>query len=667
MREKIKFKTKKALWGLAVISACIATLEGILFYHGDKFGSLFFRILLVLQNSINAFAFKPSISIKDAISFMEASPTILNIIVSYLYGIAVFTAPYCTIAAVYKLLEHIFRFLLVTKAHKNDEHIVIFGYNEDVKVLLNNAIALQPKMSDKQKHIRFRKPKYCIHIVEPDGISPEENFKLTKKGYFVHQFDFRNASCDELDELLNQTSVGKARFILLMEDSSIQNFSLLQMFRLSGTEEEKVNVLKNAKIFCRCEDNGVERLIADYFDNGQDKEQGAWYDLELFSFPEYQVRAMYADTPLYTYYDKSELPIASWDINLLIIGFGKIGQQALLQAMNNGVIHGENKIRIDVVDYNIKEKAGIFSNCFSDEMFEMCNDFFKMRSVVSDGSFEVHFHNLDVRYRQFHSLINEMAQQCNYVVLTLPDTTTAMHCALELEEAFAKYEKNNVPIIMRMDYDKRVAEYVTNNQKTFGNVKIMKDRKKLLTLDDIVNERIDRKAKEYNFFYNSIKIGIQNGNKVNPKSAEKLWNNLAIFRRDSNRAAANHENVKARFVEKILAEYGENKEEQICDLVGSKGKLLRYISEGWLLGCEPEQLEQAFRDNRFGYEMVKMEHRRWNYFMLSRGWSLGERSDIKRTNPYIMPQEELMKKDIMICQYDLMYLLAEYKRTEEKN
>ena len=122
VKEKTKFKARKALCVLAIISTCIATMEGLLFYNSDEYGNLFFRLLLVLQNSIYAFAFRTTISLKDAMNFMDTNPTFLNMVVGYAYGIAVFTAPYCTIAFLYKILERLFRLLLVTRVHNDDEH-----------------------------------------------------------------------------------------------------------------------------------------------------------------------------------------------------------------------------------------------------------------------------------------------------------------------------------------------------------------------------------------------------------------------------------------------------------------------------------------------------------------------------------------------------------------
>ena len=71
---------------LSIASFIIATLEGFLFYDNEN---LFFRILMIIQNSINTFGFKPSISLLDAMNLMETKTTILYTVVGYAYGIAI--------------------------------------------------------------------------------------------------------------------------------------------------------------------------------------------------------------------------------------------------------------------------------------------------------------------------------------------------------------------------------------------------------------------------------------------------------------------------------------------------------------------------------------------------------------------------------------------------
>ena len=66
--NKRRFVSKKLLMFLAVGSFLAAVFEGILYY---RYSNVFFNALLILQNGISAFMFKPSISLSDAMQFTE--------------------------------------------------------------------------------------------------------------------------------------------------------------------------------------------------------------------------------------------------------------------------------------------------------------------------------------------------------------------------------------------------------------------------------------------------------------------------------------------------------------------------------------------------------------------------------------------------------------------
>ena len=122
---------------LAAVSFLIATLEGAIYYESY---APFFRVLLVMQNSINAFGFKATVTIKDAFAFMKDNTSAFNRSVAYAYGIAVFTAPYCTLSFIYKFLERLLQFIIFFRRNKNCRHVVVFGYNDDVRAMLKNMI-----------------------------------------------------------------------------------------------------------------------------------------------------------------------------------------------------------------------------------------------------------------------------------------------------------------------------------------------------------------------------------------------------------------------------------------------------------------------------------------------------------------------------------------------
>ena len=97
--NKSRTRTNRLIFLLAVLSFLIAALQGAIYY---KNYAPFFRILLILQNAINAFGFKATVTIKDTFAYMKDNPTSFNTSVGYAYCIAVFTAPYCTISFIYK-------------------------------------------------------------------------------------------------------------------------------------------------------------------------------------------------------------------------------------------------------------------------------------------------------------------------------------------------------------------------------------------------------------------------------------------------------------------------------------------------------------------------------------------------------------------------------------
>ena len=303
------------LFLLAVISFLIATAQGIIYYQDYD---SFFKCLLVLQNSINAFGFKASVSINDTISFMEDNRSALTQCVGYAYCIAVFTAPYCTLSFVYKILGRLLRFIILFRRRRNYRHIVVFGYNSDVKAMLNNN-----KSSLK---------KTCIHIVTTELIGSEEIYRLNRAGYIVHYADILKAAESELHTLLAKTHIELATNIILFESSSIRNFSLLQLFRLNDSDsDERIRLAQGAKVSCRCEEEGIGRLIAEYYNNAAGTD--ACYDLELVGLPELQIHKMYSDHPLHTVYKDTDKPLKDWTVHLLVAGFGQLGQQAVLQAV----------------------------------------------------------------------------------------------------------------------------------------------------------------------------------------------------------------------------------------------------------------------------------------------------------------------------------------------
>ena len=645
--NKGRKNTTRLIFLLAVLSFLIATAQGIIYY---KNYDSFFKVLLVLQNSINAFGFKASVTIKDTVAFMKDNPSALNKCIGYAYCIAVFTAPYCTISFIYKFLERLLRFIIFFRRDKNCRHIVVFGYNSDVKSMLKN------NKSDPKKN--------CIHIVTTESIDNEEIYRLNKAGYVVHYADVLKAAESELQSLLSKTRLEIATNIILFESSSIRNFSLLQLFRLNEKDSsERIKLAQGAKISCRCEEEGIGRLIAEYYNSAAGTD--AFFDLELVGLPEMQIHKMYSDYPLHTIYKDTDTPLKDWTAHLLVAGFGQLGQQAVLQAMNLGVVHESNRIIIDVFDSNIKAKKAVFLNQLSLDTFDMTDSKVTMKSDAADGLLEINFHELNISHLSFYDTIRSKldTEPYTYAVIALENIDLSVHCAIQLEELFDE-RGLKLPILMRMDTDRRLAGYISAENSSLADVSLIDDRSIVITLDMIINREVDRRAKDYNHFYNNIKLitADETGTADNSdEDPEQEWNRLRLFRRSSSKAAAYHDEVKNDIIPKLAAENGVELDKKLEELLGRDGSLMRYTGSAWQMnGSEEEVLEKLKKDS-FAYGLASLEHRRWCCYMASIGWRSGERSDKFRRNPCLVTQQRLMETKPEMCKYDLMSLMARYK------
>lgn len=645
--NKGRKNTTRLIFLLAVLSFLIATAQGIIYYN--KYDS-FFKVLLVLQNSINAFGFKASVTIKDTVTFMKDNPSALNKIIGYAYCIAVFTAPYCTISFIYKFLERLLRFIIFFRRDKNCRHIVVFGYNSDVKSMLKNNKS-NPK-------------KTCIHIVTTESIDNEEIYRLNKAGYVVHYADVLKAAESELQTLLAKTRIETATNIILFETSSIRNFSLLQLFRLNEKDsDDRIKLAQGAKISCRCEEEGIGRLIAEYYNSAAGTD--AYFDLEVVGLPEMQIHKMYSDHPLHSIYIGTDTPLKDWTAHLLVAGFGQLGQQAVLQAMNLGVVHESNRIIIDVFDSNIKAKKAVFLNQLSRDTFDITDDKVTMKSSAADGLLEINFHELNISHISFYDTVREKldAEPYTYAVIALENIDLSIHCAIQLEELFDE-RGLKLPILMRMDTDRRLAGYISAENSSLADVSLIDDRSIVITLDMIINREIDKLAKNYNHFYNNIKLitadetGTADNSEEDP---EQEWNRLRLFRRSSSKAAAYHDEVKNDIIPKLAAENGAELSAKLESLIGRNGSLMKYTGTAWQMNGSEEEVLAKLKKDSFAYGLASLEHRRWCCYMASIGWRSGERSDKFRRNPCLVTQQKLMETKPEMCKYDLMSLMARYK------
>ena len=666
MGKKINKIIEKILLILAIVSFVVAFAEGMIYYSPAEYSNGLVRYLLIIQNTIRAFVFKTDIKIEDVADAIKASNSVVEIIVSYIYLVIIFIAPYCTLSFGYKFLKQVF-FFGKKRHNRKYEGIIIIGYNDEVKVLLEDY-------HEKNKSLE----KYKIHLVD-EGISSEEEMHLLMSGVIVHKINCMALSGKELKNFFFQIKSKMAKYIIFFDESSVKNFSLYKFF---NEEKQYSNLDRDVKFICRCENPEISAILEDYHDNESE------YDMETVSIPELRVRHTLKNVPLHKFYEsKQNVTVNEWDLHLLLVGFGKLGQQVLLQAMNHGVVSSTNKILVDVVDIDIEKKSSIFANVYNEDYVQIEKDQMLVSSDKSDGEFRVRFHKMDIRYKQFLSLLKEYGNSekdgiFTYAAICVEDEEIGIHCLKEVQRYFNKSASlqhiDNVPIVIRMEMNKYMKKYINEDCKTFKNVVAMESSSDVLTLEKLIRGELDENAKEFNRIYNSIQIVSAKDARMVSKEKEcedvaltrkELWRDLKLFRRESNRALAEHALIKEVIWKNLIN--NEDTKQQLMYFFGQDGVLLKERDGIWTYDSEDEFVEKQSNRNLYPAvsELSRMEHRRWNYFMISRGWGLCQQGDEKlekrilereKRTVCLCTWEDLVKVQKDTCKYDLMWLLKKY-------
>lgn len=672
--KKMDQHVSNLLLYLAIISFLFTFVYGLFYYREIK--NNFLYVLAVIQNSIKAFTFQSDISFDDLVEYMTINKGLAYKVLVYCYGISCFTAPYCTLSFCYKLIQKFTRLKLFVLRKKKDRHVIIFGYNAGVKALLTaddfniESSVLSSSVEEKCK----------IHLVVSCEISDSEIAEWNKKNIMIHSFDLLMYQNEEkqINSFLKQIEIGLARDIILFEDSSSKNFSLYHFFQgLKGNnDKENSEILrKDVKFYCRCEDDGVKRIIEDYHDRYLENSKFV-SDLETVSIPELRIRKMLKENPLHSYYlDGHEPDPNKWNLYLLIIGFGNLGQQLLLQAMNLGVTGSENRIVIDIIDNDVKKKKSIFENHFDENYVTIDADRIIIGSDKADGTFEIRFHQMDIRYKQFSKKLDELGKEgfFTYVAVCVENLDVSLHCMSEVKRHMDRCQEHGmdtsgVKLAIRMEFDKQMEYYVNVNHDTFENVFSIESIANAISLRELIEARMDVNAKIFNHTYNMITIHREKASeKTDAEAAEKEkmkeasheWQKLTLFRRDASRAIAQRTMVNADVMRNVS-------DEQLQTWVGENGSLLQYRDGRWNYGISDKEFAHIqSRKYREVSELSRMEHRRWCYYTASQGWRCTpspdmEKDDKKRQNPCLCTWNSLEENLPEYCIYDLMPMLYEY-------
>lgn len=321
-------------------------------------------------------------------------------------------------------------------------------------------------------------------------------------------------------------------------------------------------------------------------------------EVKFFNVFENSARALLNDYPPDRYADEQNPP------HVLVVGFGHLGENVVLQAARTGHYASGIKLRITIIDQEAEKKESAFRR-----RFPMLNE-----AVVT------HFRQMDIDGPEPSAcnLFGDDEEKCEVTVayICVDNDVGAVSRALTLLPGL----RARVPVVVCMAGDGGLTHLIEDPEAR-GSHRVYAFRLNAAACrrEIILGETQDILAKAIHAAYVSKQRSEGATSRDNPYLID--WESLPEEIRESNRQQADHIPVKLRAV-----------------------------------GCEPEPVTPdnaaAFEFEREEIELLaRMEHARWNAERFLAGWRYapGVKDVERKTSPYLTSWENLSEQ---IKEYD---------------
>ena len=278
--------------------------------------------------------------------------------------------------------------------------------------------------------------------------------------------------------------------ITALSNNSDQNFDYAKKL-LKSLEAAKINPSQTGITIIGREELEGMRLLAGpgHYGYGQ---------VKVFDKTELIARLLLQKFPLCDVVEFDEEAKAQNDIEILLIGFGRLGQEILKKLVANGQFEGSS-FKVRVYDPN----------------FHNIDGYYQYRYKTMLGEYDIEFFAEDGRSRHLTNYVLDNADKINYVVTAVGDIELGREIATDILDLFHE-KKRAVPVY----------------QCTTDSVWRYKygEERKIWSLNDaniLYGGKMDDRAKEINHFYQGETGDI-----------DKQWAECDYFSRMSCRASA---------------------------------------------------------------------------------------------------------------------------------
>ncbi|MEG1972484.1 MAG: hypothetical protein RR315_04925, partial [Oscillospiraceae bacterium] len=447
-----KFIQKYFMIFVTTVAVISAVLSSYLYYTSQTDLKGGYLVSAIAYSAIKFFLFSP---IADVDKFQCCW-----------YELARWISPLCTTIAIIGILESLFlNQLNRLRTWFGKETIFVFSYNDDSKIFIDSIIRNHGKVA-----------------VIDEELSSEAKAYLAcnKVSYYVKNVTDKTEG--SLGTGLIGTGIHRAKAIVLFYEAETRNLAVY----LDLAKYIEKTAKKSIPCSINCSNDGIRQFISDYIDSKQMNSESK-LDLKLFNIYEISVRKMFWDFPIFasilpknvdlvdlcTYTSEIDNP---WNVHMLILGFGRLGEQVLLQTINEGVLQSKSKLLIDICDVDMENKKSSFLQ----------------RYPEIEKAAVINFRKCNVESHTFLEEINEIkADPITYVTICFGNLKLSI---MTLQNVMRHLPE--VTTVVRMNVDSQVMyDLNAREDNHYKTIHPFADRESTLTEDSIVNMRFDKRAK----------------------------------------------------------------------------------------------------------------------------------------------------------------------------
>lgn len=512
----------------AVGAVCFGCLFLINLYLSDE-TLLVFRVIYSIESTIAAYTGSHGETLEKLRVLVETDKSFYILFI--FYCISSIMAIVFSLALVYDLIKLIFTRSKEGIRNFNSDSYVIFGFNDDVKTLIENSQNVN---------------KRDIHIISSSPFKDYELREISKLGVSFDYMDLSGMSDVKSARVLKRKRFFKVKHVLLADEC---NYSLYR--KLNG---DLIKRNKELRISFVPMDSAQEQMIGN--DNHILVNSISKKEIIAQSIGGVLSDILCADINLYR----------QKDIKCMVAGFDETELYLVRMLVNQLTVSCDTKIEIDIVDHNAKDNLGIaLERVFTGYKSE--NGLF-ISNNVCDGELMVNSHNMSYKDDLCHEmLIND---EYDFVILNLQEENDYTVFIEGNRSLFGYLPKTKfiVPVLLKTDISDNLFDGLDNIYRADVYAKY--------NLDLLKCDKTEENAIEFNYQYNSIY--------QQPEDDKySLWINTDYYGKRSTLFQSFHQDINSSLIntdimssiDKLLIDIKENNSEDIIKTI----KCDKYIEE----------------------------------------------------------------------------------------